>query len=99
MSQTELQDHLAETHGETQPHSQEQMIEDEMAEWFGERQRKKKKKKKKKKQDFDDEDEDDDEDKDEMYFLSQDYGDDSNVDPEYCPSNKELRQADDEGDM
>ena len=32
------------------------------------------------------------------YYPSQDYGDDSNVDPEYRPSKKELKGADKEGD-
>ena len=61
-----------------------------------ERQRKKKKKKKKKRQD--DYDDDDDEDEDETYYPSQDYGDDSNVDPEYRPSKEELEGAEKEGD-
>ena len=47
----------------------------------------------------DDDDDDDDEDEDETYYLSQDYGDDSNVDPEYRPSKKELKGADKEGDQ
>ena len=40
-----------------------------------------------------------DEDEDETYYLSQDYGDDSNVDLEYRPSKKELKGADKEGDQ
>ena len=62
------------------------------------RDREKKKKKKKKKKRQDDDDVDDDEDEDEMYYPSQDYGDDSNVDPEYRPSKEELKGADKEGD-
>ena len=57
---------------------------------------KRKRRKRKKKQD--DDDDDDDEDDDSTYYLSQDYGDDSNVDPEYRPSKKELKGADKEGD-
>ena len=37
-------------------------------------------------------------DEDETYYPSQDYGDNSNVDPEYRPSKKELKGADKEGD-
>ena len=37
-------------------------------------------------------------DEDETFYPSQDYGDDSNVDPEYRPSKKELKGADKEGD-
>ena len=57
-------------------------------------QRKEKKKKKKKNVKEDDDDEDDDE----MYYLSQDFNNDSQVDPEFRPSKKELRDADREGD-
>ena len=39
-----------------------------------------------------------DEDDDSTYYPSQDYGDNSNVDPEYRPSKKELKGADKEGD-
>ena len=45
-----------------------------------------------------DDDDDDDEDEDETYYPSQDYGDNSNIDPEYRPSKKELKGADKEGD-
>ena len=57
-------------------------------------QRKERKKKKKHRDDDDDEDEDDDE----MYHPSQDYNDDSLVDPEFRPTKRELRGADKEGD-
>ena len=82
-------------------HTQEEVIEDEQAQahavqkWFKEMQRKEKKKKKKHR---DDDDDDDDEDDDEMYHPSQDYNDDSQVDPEFRPTKRELREADEEGD-
>ena len=57
--------------------------------------RKKKKKKKKRKYKDDDKDEDDD---DDMYHPSQDFNDDSQVDPEFKPTKKELKEADREGD-
>ena len=67
------------------------MIEGEQAQvcavqkWFSEMQKKEKKKKKKKKYKDDDEEEDDD---DDTYHLSQDYNDDSLVDPELKPTKK-----------
>ena len=54
--------------------------------------RERKKKKKKKHRD------DDDEDDDKMYHPSQDYNDNSQVDPEFRPTRRELREADEEGD-
>ena len=57
-------------------------------------QRKERKKKKKKKHRDDDDDDDDD---DEIYHPSQDYNDDSQVDPEFRPTRRELREADEEG--
>ena len=33
-----------------------------------------------------------------MYHPSQDYNDDSQVDPEFKPTRRELREADEEGD-
>ena len=74
------------------------MIEDERArahavqKWFNEMQRKEKKKKKKYKDDDDDDDDDD------TYHPSQDYNDDSQVDPEFRPIKRELKEADEEGD-
>ena len=56
-------------------------------------QRKEKKKKKKYK---DDNDEDDD---DDTYHPSQDYNDDSQVDPKFRPTKRELKEADEEGDL
>ena len=62
------------------------MIEDEQArvhtvhQWFREMERRERRKKKKKKH-RDDDDDDDDEDDDERYHPSQDYNDDSQVDP------------------
>ena len=60
-------------------------------------QRKERKKKKKKKHRVDDDD-DDDEDDDDTYHLCQDYNDDSQVDSEFRPTRRELREADKEGD-
>ena len=80
------------------------MIEDEQArahavcQWFKEMQRKERRKKKKKKKHRDDDDDDDDKDDDDMYHPSQDYNDDSQVDPEFRPTRRELREADKEGD-
>ena len=54
--------------------------------------------KKKKKHRDDDDDDDDDEDDDEMYHPSQDYNDDSQVDPKFRPTRRELREADKKGD-
>ena len=61
-------------------------------------QRRERRKKKKKKCRDDDDDDDNDEDDDEMYHPSQDYNDDSQVDPEFRPTRRELREADQEGD-
>ena len=67
------------------------MIEDEQArahtvrQWFREMQGRERRKKKKKKH-RDDDDDDSDEDDDETYHLSQDYNDDSQVDPEFRPT-------------
>ena len=65
--------------------------------WFKEIQRKERKKKKKKKKKHRDDD-DDDEDDDETYHPSQNYNDDSQVDPKFRPTKRELREADKEGD-
>ena len=54
-------------------------------------QKKEKKKKKKKKYKDDDEDE--------TYNPSQDYNDDSLVDPEFKPTKRELKEADKEGNL
>ena len=56
------------------------------------------KEKKKKKKHRDDDDNDDDEDDDEVYHPSQDYNDNSQVDPKFRPTKRELREADEEGD-
>ena len=58
------------------------------------RERKGKRKEKEKKH----RDDDDDEDDDKMYHSPQDYNDDSQVDPEFRPTKKELREADKEDD-
>ena len=57
-------------------------------------QRKEKKKKKKKKY----KDHDNDDDDDDTYHPFQDYNDDSQVDPEFRPTKRELKEADEEGD-
>ena len=76
------------------------MIEDEQArahaahQLFRELQRRKRRKKKKKKHrddDDDDNEDDDNEDDDEMYHPSQDYNDNSQVDPKFRPTKRELR--------
>ena len=83
-------------------HTREEMIEDEQAQvhavwqWFKEMQTKESKRKKKKYSN--DDDDDDDEDDDKMYHLSQDYNDDSQVDPKFRPTRRELREANKEGD-
>ena len=51
-------------------------------------------KKKKKKYKDDDEDEDDD---DNTSHSSQDYNDDSQIDPEFTPTKRKLKEADKEG--
>ena len=61
---------------------------------LNEMQRREKKKKKKKKYKDDDNDNDDDD----MYHLSQDYNDDSQVDPKFRPTKRELKEAYEEGD-
>ena len=76
------------------------MIEDEQAQMhaacklFRELQRRERRKKKKHR---DDDDNDNDEDDEETYHLSQDYNDNSQVDPEFRPTRRELREADEEG--
>ena len=77
--------------------TQEELIEEEQAraravqKWLSVMQKKKKKKKYK----DDNEDEDDD---DDTYHPSQDYNDDSQVDPAFRPTKRELKEADREGD-
>ena len=78
------------------------MIEDEQArshavqQWFNEMQRKERKKKKKCRDE--DDDDDDDESNDDTYHPSQDYNDDSQIDPEFRSTRRELRETDKEGD-
>ena len=92
---------MSEIHSGSTVHTRQETIEDEQAmvhavrKWFKEMQRKEKKKKKKKKHRDDD---DDDKDDDEMYHPSQDYNDNSQVDPEFRPTKRGLREADKEGD-
>ena len=73
------------------------MIEDEQAQEHAAHQlfkefqrRERRKKKKKKKKHWDDDDYDDDEDDD-------DYNDESQADPKFRPTRRELREADEEG--
>ena len=61
-------------------------------------QRKEKKKKKFMKRKYKDDDEDEDDD-DDTYHPSQDYNDDSQVDPEFRPTKGEIKEADKEGDL
>ena len=88
---------MEETHLGAAGHTQEELIEGEWAQvcavqkWFSEMQWKEKKKKKKKKYKDDDEDKDDD---DDTYHPSQDYNDESIVDPEFKPTKRELKEAD-----
>ena len=63
------------------------------------RRERRKKKKKKKRCRYDDNDDDDDKDDDEMYHPSQNYNDDSQFDPEFRPTRRELKEADKEGDL
>ena len=92
---------MRESHPGATVHTQQEMIEDKQArvhaarQLFRELQRRERRKKKKKKHRDDD---DDDEDDDEMYHPSQDYNDDSQVDPEFRPTRREHREADEEGD-
>ena len=90
---------MKETHPGSAGRTREELIEGERARahvvhrWFSEIQKKKKKKKKKYKDDDEDKGDDDD-----MYHPSQDYNDDTLVDPEFKPTKKELKEADKEGD-
>ena len=83
---------MKEIHPGTTARTREEMIEDEQArahavwQWFKEMQRKERKKKKKHRDDDD-----------EIYHPSQDYNDDSQVDPEFRPTRRELREAEKEG--
>ena len=52
---------------------------------------------KEKKKKYKDDDEDDDD--DDTYHPSQDYNDDSQVDPEFRPTKRELKEADKEGNL
>ena len=99
-AQDKLIDHMKKIHLGTTVHTREAMIEDEQAQahavcqWFREMQRRERRKKKKHRDDDDDDDKDDDE----TYHPSQDYNDDSQIDPKFRPTRRELREADEEGD-
>ena len=92
---------MREIHPGSIVHTREGMIEDEQAQvhavrkWFKEMHRKERKKKKKKKKHRDDDD--DDKDDDDTYHPSQDYNYNSQVDPKFRPTKRELREADKEG--
>ena len=58
---------------------------------------KRRKRKRKRKKNYKDDEEDKDDD-DNTYHPSQDYNDDSLVDPKFKPTKKELKKADKEGD-
>ena len=98
---------MRETHPGATVCTQKQMIQDEQVrehaahQLFKELQRRERRKKKKKKNKHrdDDDDYDDDKDDDEMYHPSQDYNDDSQVDPKFRPTRRELREADEEGNL
>ena len=64
----------------------------------GNAEKRKEKEKEKEKRHRDDEDNDDDEDDDDTYHPSQDYNDNSQVDPKFRPTRRKLREADKEGD-
>ena len=91
---------MKEMHLGSTEHSREKLIKGERAQartvwkWLNEMQRREKKKKKKKKY----KDDDDDDDDDDMYHPSQDYNDDSQVDPKFRPTKRELKEGDEEGD-
>ena len=101
VSEDKLCDHMNEVHLGQTGGTREESIKEEQArahavqKWFSVMQKKEKKKKKKKKYKDDDEDEDDD---DDTYHPSQDYNNDSQVDPEFRPTKRELKEADREGD-
>ena len=61
-----------------------------MVQWNAEEGKEKEKEKKYK-------DDDDDDDDDDTYHPSQDYNDNSQVDPEFRPTKRELKEADKEG--
>ena len=90
---------MKETHLGSAGHTYEEFIEGERTRehtlwmWFSETQEKEKKKKRKYKDDDEDED-----DLDDTYHPSQDYNDDSQVDPEFRLTKRELKEDDREGD-
>ena len=88
---------MRDVHLEATVRTQEQMIEDEEAQkhaacqLFKELQRReRRRKKKKKKKQWDDDDD--------TYHPSQDYNGDSQIDPKFRVTRRELREADEEGD-
>ena len=97
VSEDKLCDHMNEVHLGQVGRTQEELIKEEQAracavqKWLSVMQKKEKKKKYK----DDEKDEDDD---DDMYHPSQDYNDESQVDLEFRPTKRELKEADREGD-
>ena len=97
-----MNDHINETHPGPTGCTLEELTKEEQArecaarKWFSVVHRKEKKKKKKKKKKYRDDDKDED-DHDNMCHPSQDFNDDSQVDPEFKPTKKELKEADREG--
>ena len=87
VSEDKLSDHINETHQGPTGHTREELIKEEQArecavwKWFSVMQKKEKKKKKKYRDD--DEDENDD---DNTYHPSQDFNNNSQVDPEFKPT-------------
>ena len=96
---------MKEAHRGATVRTREQTIEDKVAqvqaarELFRELQKRERRKKKKKKKKHRYDDDDDNKDEDETYHPSQDYNDDSLIDPEFRPTKEELRAADKEGDL
>ena len=103
VSDDKLFDHMKETQLGSAGRTLEEFIEAEqtrehtLRRWFSEMQEKEKKRKRKKKRKYKDDDEDEDDD-DETYHPSEDINDDSQVNPEFKPTKKELKETDREGD-
>ena len=87
---------MREAHPGCTVHTRAEMIEDEQAQEHTAHQLYQALQRKEKKKYIDEGD--DDEDDDEMYYPSQDFNNDSQVNPKFRPSKKELRDADREGD-
>ena len=88
---------MKETHLGSTGHTREELIEGERAQACAVRKRFSEMQRKEKKRKYKDDDGDNDDD-DNMYHPSQDYNDDSQVDPEFRPTKRELKETDKEGD-